>query len=756
MSRLINLSRLYSLDHSGQLGKSDPTQILLSDLLINDQPLALPLQRIAPPRTENLRIEVDGNIQAQLIDRQTTTITLEAHAWILMEPHLDFIKITANTHSQSINEYVITLSFYDHDDVLLFQLTLFLTAIRVSLDVDSDRDGYVEQNNPRKHYWAWGSEGVGAILLVNNDRDLMRNGSYSRDRLNQRVDGPLDLKEMSPLIVRTEGPDILPTEYEMRLQVTDAAAEKVRVFSLESPGGIVILGPDTPQYRLSYKTGERTFYAEGLQYPDIAFSGLITVNLFVVRQEQPLFQDTVIFRVAPWIMTPNTLAPHKVYICDLPGGRNQTVIATVTQIARQVGVELTIVPSQVNRGDRWVQDEIEIGYSQGPQQILPVVLDSPRNRELDSFPKTALLGPNFGYVTRGADNLTPSSLDSFGNLEVSPPVTVGDVRYPLGRVIFGGMHPAGQSGRRMMKVVSDFLYAQLVQEPIEVYSDWLSIGHVDEFMTFVPVESSPGFKLLLASPDAAYVVLRKVRDVHLDGGALRMLKNKYRLDTTAEVSVNDVLNNRELRQQNALYQSNIDWNRETLKRELGLTEKDIIDIPVLFRREGYGAGAFFPDMVNMLVLGKHLVIPKPFGPEVRGQCQLEVEVERLLEPLGLVCHFVDTWENYHILGGEIHCGTNVWRHPSNYHWWETKPALRVDITVPQQDASFMDQLTRLIVSECIEYQRESRDETRERSRSTLCKLFEAYAVFQGVPQSQLVDLCDRHLNTLIHSVLDAR
>lgn len=38
----------------------------------------------------------------------------------------------------------------------------------------------------------------------------------------------------------------------------------------------------------------------------------------------------------------------------------------------------------------------------------------------------------------------------------------------------------------MTKVVQDFLWAQKVQAPIAVFSDWLSVGHVDEFMTFVP------------------------------------------------------------------------------------------------------------------------------------------------------------------------------------------------------------------------------------------------------------------------------
>lgn len=45
----------------------------------------------------------------------------------------------------------------------------------------------------------------------------------------------------------------------------------------------------------------------------------------------------------------------------------------------------------------------------------------------------------------------------------------------------------------MAAVVRDFLYAQKVQPPVELYSDWLTVGHIDEFLTFVP---APNRKVL--------------------------------------------------------------------------------------------------------------------------------------------------------------------------------------------------------------------------------------------------------------------
>lgn len=44
----------------------------------------------------------------------------------------------------------------------------------------------------------------------------------------------------------------------------------------------------------------------------------------------------------------------------------------------------------------------------------------------------------------------------------------------------------------MSKALRDFVCAQQVQAPVELFSDWLMTGHVDEFMCFVPVKDKSG------------------------------------------------------------------------------------------------------------------------------------------------------------------------------------------------------------------------------------------------------------------------
>ncbi|NXL39266.1 PADI2 deiminase, partial [Glaucidium brasilianum] len=284
-------------------------------------------------------------------------------------------------------------------------------------------------------------------------------------------------------------------------------------------------------------------------------------------------------------------------------------------------------------------------------------------------------GPDFGYVSREPLFEAITSLDSFGNLEVSPPVTVAGKEYPLGRILIGSSFPTS-AGRRMTRVVRDFLYAQQVQAPVELYSDWLSMGHVDEFVTFVPTSDAKRFRMLMASPAACYKLFREKQK---EGqGEATMFKGKgtagYLGTDTKRVTINKVLSNNILMQQNQYVQRCIDWNRDVLKKELGLTEEDIIDLPALFKLDKQGkAVPYFPNMVTMIILARDLGIPKPFGPVLEGECCLEWRTRSLLEPLGLRCHFLEEVASYHGRFGEVRCGTNVQRQPFAFKWWHVTP-----------------------------------------------------------------------------------
>ncbi|XP_022617089.1 protein-arginine deiminase type-2 isoform X1 [Seriola dumerili] len=643
------------------------------------------LNRSAPPSSKFFSVKCTYNVQYSISPPPWET----SHLSPIPLSGNSVLLISMSRASEFENDSKLSVQYYGGNKEVLGRAVIYLTAVEISLDVDADRDGVVEKDNPNKGSWKWGPNGHGAVLLVNCDTERI----YAKkpDIEQNYISRTSDLKDMSVMVLRTRGPAKLPEGYKLTMHISQGDAESVRVFMSTSPEVTnnflsvkhlynysvsdypLVLNSEVLSQEVPYIGGVAgmKFYVEGLRFPDKDFDGLININLSLLEPicaglpETPIFTDKVVFRVAPWIMTPNTLQPVEVFICSTSD--NYQFLKGMKNLVAKSGYKLKICHEYVNRGDRWMQDELEFGYIDSPHHRFPVVLDSPRDGNLMDFPYNELLGPDFGYVTRVAKRKDVSSLDSFGNLEVSPPVTVNGQNYPLGRIIIGVAFPTATKGRNMTKVVQDFLWAQKVQEPIALFSDWLLVGHVDEFMTFVPAPDRKHFRLLLASPDAGYKLFRGLqKDGH---GQARLFEGLKDEETR---TVDEILKDDPLRYQNNYVQNCIDWNRDVLKRELGLEEEDIIDLPILFKlseEEEYRAVAYYPDMVNMIVLGKNLGIPKPFGPKVNGRCALEAEMCSLMEGLGLKCTFIDDFASYHKLLGEVHCGSNVRRQPFDFKWW---------------------------------------------------------------------------------------
>ncbi|XP_038602625.1 protein-arginine deiminase type-4-like [Tachyglossus aculeatus] len=595
------------------------------------------------------------------------------------------VVVILSAPSLTINKEEVWISYYGpRAGPVLGKAVLYLTGVDISLDADTTRSGKVNQSPKEvdKRNWTWGPRGHGAVLLVNCDRDGPQ--AVGLDKDDDKVLGSRDLKDMSLMVLRAQGPEEFFAQHKLVLHIPMSKMKKVRVFQSKNEGFQaqfeMVLGPHKASHVLEPVNGQqdRTFYIEGLAFPDADFSGLVPFSVTLLGRvhqdipEAPIFEDTVVFRVAPWIMTPNTLAPQEVYVCSIK--ENQRFVDSVTALAKKAKCKLTICPEEVNDLDVWIQDEMEVGYIQAPHKTLPVVFDSPRDGGLKDFPFKYVLGPDFGYVTRNSGSEWVDGLTSFGNLEVSPPVSVRGKEYPLGRVLVGSNIFPRTGGREIVKPVWDFLYAQRVQAPIKLFSDWLLVGHVDEFLSFVRARKGKGFRLLLASPVACFQLFREKQ---LEGHGAAMMFEQ--IEGKEKKTIDDILSDQTLSAHNRYVQSCIDWNREILKRDLGLVEQDIIDLPQLFQltennsSKKCKAEAFFPDMVNMVVLGKYLGIPKPFGPVINGRCCLEEKVRSLLEPLGLNCTFIDDFSTYHKRKGDVHCGTNVRRKPFSFKWWNMVP-----------------------------------------------------------------------------------
>lgn len=561
-------------------------------------------------------------------------------------------------------------------------------AAPYSLFVDADRDGTVDAV-AAPATWQWGAAGRGAIILVNNDDDGV-NGKP--DNEDAAVDTGADNTELAPLVLERPTGTGVATGVTVELRVSDK--DSIRVFPAGTAGTSEVIGPGAgATHSLPSPPAQRLdMFMEGVRYPGPGFPGEITVTLRVLESGRTLAETSTVVRVAPWLMPNHLDSPDKVFVVNA-GSFNTGFRTRLATLATAAGATVVESPAgaPATHGDVWMQDCMEFGFANLPATGFRAVMRSPQIRDLEPMARS-LLDADMGFLAPGTV-AGMTSYDSTGNLECTPPCTsAAGKHFPLGRVYFGPGTPVFD---QFDQDVEDFLRAQVVQDPIEVDTTWLAVGHVDEVISFVPASGSPGFKLLLASPRTAYTILDGLRAAH---GGDKILVGRKLLGTTGALNVNVerkikdflVLNDdfhpgvaalpthttRKLRDYNNDLQTRIDGVRSTMKTELGLADADIIELPVVFSpndRDDPDADALTGNVVNMVVLSKHCVVPKPFGPVVGGVDQFEKDVTDKLTPLGLTVGFIDCWNNYHVRLGEVHCGTNMLRARTRAPWWEFQP-----------------------------------------------------------------------------------
>ncbi|KAE8298256.1 Protein-arginine deiminase type-2 [Larimichthys crocea] len=168
------------------------------------------------------------------------------------------------------------------------------------------------------------------------------------------------------MVLRTRGPTKLPEGYKLTMHISQGDGDTIRVYRFKKGEGLseypLFLDSAALSSEVPYSGGaaEMKFYVEGLKFLDKDFDGLITINLSLLEPiskgipETPIFTDKVVFRVAPWIMTPNTLQPIEVFVCSTSD--NYKFLKVMRNLVAQSGYKLKICHEYMNRGDRWMQD----------------------------------------------------------------------------------------------------------------------------------------------------------------------------------------------------------------------------------------------------------------------------------------------------------------------------------------------------------------------------------------------------------------
>jgi protein-arginine deiminase len=246
--------------------------------------------------------------------------------------------------------------------------------------------------------------------------------------------------------------------------------------------------------------------------------------------------------------------------------------------------------------------------------------------------------------------------------------------FPLGRLIVGGGSVGTLLGYartdRMTSAQAEWLDAQGAQGPaLEVSTEWLSVGHVDEIFVVIPDRSGAGgrgWKVVIASPDLA---INALEDLQSKGqGSLPVFDGR-----SPETTVSAILGNSSLMQFNTAAQARIDSVRMILSDEFALTDDDFVELPVMYEPHWSGpadmAAAYNPGMQNLIAANDVLFVPDPEGPGTAW----EDMTRDALEATGHEVVFVDVFNSYHLLFGEAHCGANFTRAPYDTAWWEVLP-----------------------------------------------------------------------------------
>jgi hypothetical protein len=385
--------------------------------------------------------------------------------------------------------------------------------------------------------------------------------------------------------------------------------------------------------------------------------------------------------------------------------------------------------------DVWMQDWGEVGMIKLKSDPKPqlLIIDSNRGRGIAALP--AILANLWSSYLLKNPSEDRSCGDYGGNIEVTPDdvLVLGNTSTQKLRDFF-----AGHGYKNRMVVVE---------------TDWLKVGHCDEYMSICPNPKAPaGYSLIKANPRLALKLLERAnRDelaaipiasyrsmmlaVHdylnrarkanpapasnrqpeansLSGHAFsRTLVRLVDATTdTGDLPVNArgimkefVLPPLEERtndpfihptnrpdipstitralgtnrpaadaavekfiQKNLALATLIDSNVQTVSRRAREITGDpksglsVLSFPVLYH-EVYGGKhiAYLPGVVNQLILRSHLVIPDPHVEVFRAY------IARVAGKVGLHAHFLENMF-YHNAEGEIHCGTNVFRHPNKY------------------------------------------------------------------------------------------
>jgi protein-arginine deiminase len=251
------------------------------------------------------------------------------------------------------------------------------------------------------------------------------------------------------------------------------------------------------------------------------------------------------------------------------------------------------------------------------------------------------------------------SLNSFGNTETIPPYS----GWPLGRIIRGSVpsfYP-DQSFNAMLD-------AQGVQNMVTIDTSWLLVGHVDETLSYAKVNSPRGWVLVMNDAALAKSMLQQYQSQGY-GSTPMFVGMTWSNGSSAQASINQVLADSNVMGASNEAVAEVNAQVAILKAQTGVTDAEIVKIPYLhWKTSGYSV-AYQPGTANYSYVGPNTIAaPEPHGPIINGVDVMKQQMQNAFAPYGISIKWVEDWNLYHRLLGEVHCGSNTDRIAST-KWW---------------------------------------------------------------------------------------
>jgi protein-arginine deiminase len=614
------------------------------------------------------------------------------------------------------------------------------------LYLDEDRNGAVDDDPASCATWTWGAAGRGAILLV-------------KTRIPQNVGGGDNVAgpvaERIAIKLRWQGQVPADALDGWRAQLNVSRPGAVRLYATRANNAPVIPIPGDGNVDLTARiTGhqEVELFVEATGYPGaggdtfgaVANDGVYSSTeahwrvlfTFTFTDGEEKVRQVSQLRLAPWIMASDADPTARLCfrgpqeVADPPREPVRYVLALRGALLAALGgacgtFEATVSanPGIVGNSKNFARDAMKAGFTSAPHcQTTTLVENLDPEAPVTTLPGRLMRTAGIADVGILRAHTEGSAQTNGGNLLAAP---------PRAGQLFGPM-VIGHTGEARCGLRS-FLLAQRLQSVVELDSSWLRVGHVDEYVSFVPSNAGGPWphKVLLASARLAHIlcwacaarpagnvdetiatalalstqtranglVLPTDDALQLEFGALRdavdlgaiatgvyvadpapPLNSDGQLILWARVNQNGsprtarhYCQDADARGHRLATQTAIDADRARLRVGLNVTQAEFVEIPVMFKPEDEKYVGLTADSVNLVLINNGgpgvCIVPKPFGPVMNGTYIFQRAIQMQLEALGLTVHFVNDWNDFHRNDGEIHCGTNHLPINRNISWW---------------------------------------------------------------------------------------